>query len=348
MQRILAAGGARLRREGLGGASIASVMADAGLTHGAFYAHFRDKEELLAASFRQALEGNRSRWITRGQGESWPRRLARLAKRYLTPAHRDNLAGGCALASLVSEAGRGSDGFRRAYEEELKKSLQAICEAQNGHHQSGEKQLEEAVMLMALCVGGIALARAVKAKELSDGILRACQKAAGRLGSGHPETAAQGKSGSTVDPGPREKSEKSPKFSQFPVKTFDKMRYADTDRQGHVNNAVFATMLETGRVVILYDPEKPVAGPDCSFVLANQRIDFLSEITWPGRVEIGTRVSAVGRSSITLDQALFQDGRCAATARAVAVQVDQATRRSKPLNGQAVERLTALMSAASA
>lgn len=132
------------------------------------------------------------------------------------------------------------------------------------------------------------------------------------------------------------------KLSDFVVKTHEKIRYADTDRQGHVNNAVFATMLETGRVEILYDPDAPLASPGCAFVIANLNVDFHAEIVWPGRVEIGTRVSRVGRSSLTLEQALFQDGRLAASATTVIVQMNEATRRSEPLGEVAVARLEGL------
>lgn len=128
----------------------------------------------------------------------------------------------------------------------------------------------------------------------------------------------------------------------YPLRTFDKLRYADTDRQGHVNNAIFATFLETGRVEILYDPAFPLAEPGSAFVIARLALDFRSEVRWPGTVEIGTRVAAVGRSSLTLAQGLFQDGRCVATAETVIVQMDEATRRSRPLSEAAVARLSSL------
>ena len=134
------------------------------------------------------------------------------------------------------------------------------------------------------------------------------------------------------------------KIDQFPVKTYEKLRYGDTDRQGHVNNAVFATMLETGRVEILYDPDAPLASPNCTFVIVNLNLDFLSEINWPGRVDIGTRVAKVGRSSITFEQALFQNGRITATAKTVVVQMNETTRQSEPLNDAAIERLDHLKS----
>lgn len=112
-----------------------------------------------------------------------------------------------------------------------------------------------------------------------------------------------------------------PTLDQFPLQAHEKLRYADTDRQGHVNNAVFATMLETGRVELLYNPDRPLAELGCSFVIARLSLDFLAEIRWPGRVDIGTRIAAIGRSSATLDQALFQDGACVATATTVIVNV---------------------------
>lgn len=138
--------------------------------------------------------------------------------------------------------------------------------------------------------------------------------------------------------------DKSITLDQFPVKTYEKLRYGDTDRQGHVNNAVFSSMFETGRVEILYDPDVPLAGPNCAFVIVNLNVDFHAEIKWPGRVEIGTRVSKVGRSSVTFEQALFQDGHLTATAQAVTVQINETTRRSEPLKDAAVERLKGLKS----
>jgi acyl-CoA thioester hydrolase len=125
--------------------------------------------------------------------------------------------------------------------------------------------------------------------------------------------------------------------------TYEKLRYADTDRQGHVNNAVFATMLETGRVELLYNPDDPLHGDGCAFVIASLQLDFLGEITWPGKVDIGSRVATVGRSSVTIEQGLFQNGLCAATARTVVVQVNEITRRSHPLSDTAVQRLSELM-----
>jgi acyl-CoA thioester hydrolase len=130
-------------------------------------------------------------------------------------------------------------------------------------------------------------------------------------------------------------------LEDFPARTSDKIRYGDTDRQGHVNNAVFATFLETGRVEILRGPGEPLADPGSAFVIARLVLDFHAEVTWPGEVAIGTRVASIGRSSVKLEQALFQNGKCVATAEATIVQIDETTRRSRSLSPLARERLGA-------
>ena len=137
-----------------------------------------------------------------------------------------------------------------------------------------------------------------------------------------------------------------PQLGEFPRRTFEKLRYADTDRQGHVNNAVFSTMLETGRVEILCDPARPLYDSGCAFVIASLHLDFLAEVNWPGQVDIGTRVDAIGRSSFTIGQAVFQNGVCVATARTVIVQMNEATRRSQPLSEESVRCLRELAAGA--
>ena len=133
-----------------------------------------------------------------------------------------------------------------------------------------------------------------------------------------------------------------PTLADYPLRTSDKIRYADTDRQGHVNNAVFATFLETARAEIIYDRAAPLVEPGTSFVIARLALDFRAEINWPGAVAIGTRVAHIGRSSFRLAHGLFQDDRCVATAEVVIVHVNDATRRSQALSATALERLSAL------
>jgi acyl-CoA thioester hydrolase len=133
-----------------------------------------------------------------------------------------------------------------------------------------------------------------------------------------------------------------PTLEQFPGRTADVIRFGDLDPQGHVNNAVFATFFETGRVAFLREPGNALSPPGTTPVLARLDINFLKELHWPGSVEIGTGIAEIGRSSFTFLQAIFHEGACAATGRATMVMIDAATRRSRPLPEDAIARLEAL------
>jgi acyl-CoA thioester hydrolase len=113
------------------------------------------------------------------------------------------------------------------------------------------------------------------------------------------------------------------------------LRYGDTDRQGHINNAVYATFCESGRVAFLYDAKLGLRSDGANFVIARLELDFRAELYYPGIVDIGTRVLSVGRSSFRIGQGIFKGDLCAATAECVMVLMDDATRKSTPLPPQA-------------
>ena len=128
-------------------------------------------------------------------------------------------------------------------------------------------------------------------------------------------------------------------LTDFPFVTTDKVRYNDTDRQGHVNNAVFATFMELARVELLHHPDLGLREDGASLVLARLVIDFRAEIHFPGEVQIGTRVGKVGRSSIAFENAIFQHGQLCGYGEAVVVLVDGSTKRSRPISDASRARL---------
>ena len=130
--------------------------------------------------------------------------------------------------------------------------------------------------------------------------------------------------------------------NDYPSWVVEKLRYNDTDRQGHVNNAVFATMLEAGRVSFLYNPEDPIIEPGGSFVIARLELDFKNEMNWPGTASVGTRVKKIGSSSVTLEQIILQGDVIAGQAVTIMVQMDDETRKSKRLSDHAKSRFEAL------
>jgi acyl-CoA thioester hydrolase len=119
--------------------------------------------------------------------------------------------------------------------------------------------------------------------------------------------------------------------SSYASWTFDKLRLGDTDRQGHVNNAVFATFAETGRIAFMAHDARNLREGGTNFVVVRVEIDFRAELRWPGNVDIGTRLLSVGRTSWRTEHGMFVGDTCVATAISVMVTIDAETRRSKPL-----------------
>jgi acyl-CoA thioester hydrolase len=134
-------------------------------------------------------------------------------------------------------------------------------------------------------------------------------------------------------------SKPTPRLEQFPHRAADIVRFADLDPQGHVNNAVFATYFETGRVAMFRDRNLGIGVENATYVLVRQEIDFLRELRWPGDVVIGTALAELGRSSFTVAQAVFSGEVCAAAGRATLVMLDATTRRPRPLPPEAIARL---------
>ena len=127
------------------------------------------------------------------------------------------------------------------------------------------------------------------------------------------------------------------------------IRFGDLDRQNHVNNAVFATFFESGRVVLLYNEEYGLTVPGASFELAlTCRLISLGEMHWPGEIEIGTAMSPrSGTRRCGINQALFVKGVCLATAENTLVMVDKTTRsRPRPFAPEHAARIRASAPAA--
>ena len=120
------------------------------------------------------------------------------------------------------------------------------------------------------------------------------------------------------------------------------LRYGDTDRQGHINNAVFCTLLESGRVAFLYDERGSIAGSGKGFVIAKLTVDFLAEMNFPGVAEVGSKILSIGRSSFTVGQAIFKDGVCCSTSQSVIVLTDETTRKPIPLTDALLNHLREL------
>lgn len=176
--RILASAGRGFRSRGFGGSGVDGLAKDADVTSGAFYAHFKSK----AAAFREAVvvgldDLRRGVGQAREQmGSNW---RAWFIDFYLGERRTCDIAESCALQSLSSEVARADDETRQAYETELGSIIEAVAAGLEGKPTA---RREEATALLALLVGGVTLARAVKDPALSDEIAAAVRKAALDLG----------------------------------------------------------------------------------------------------------------------------------------------------------------------
>jgi len=167
-RRMIETAGRRFKSDGIDGSGIATLVADAGLTNGAFYGHFSSKDDLVASVVAQQLADQVS------VVNSLPAGLASVEqylREYLSPEHRDDLAGGCPSAALLDEIGRCDVTVREAYNEGASAMIAAIAR----HLDDGDSQRthERAIGLFTLLVGSIQTARAVTDPELSDRILEA-------------------------------------------------------------------------------------------------------------------------------------------------------------------------------
>ncbi|MBV8914317.1 MAG: acyl-CoA thioesterase [Acetobacteraceae bacterium] len=114
--------------------------------------------------------------------------------------------------------------------------------------------------------------------------------------------------------------------------TTHRLRFNDTDRLGHVNNAVFAVMLEQGRSELAVAAGLPVESAGQAVVIVRLELDFLQEMSWPGEVRVETAVARIGGRSFTLQQRLIHRGELCARAQTVLVIMDRQERRAVPVD----------------
>ncbi len=129
-----------------------------------------------------------------------------------------------------------------------------------------------------------------------------------------------------------------PRLENYPLRLKDNVRFADLDVNGHVNNAVYASYFETGRVILVRDTAQGLTPAGMGWVMVRLDTHFRVELHWPGKIELGTGVLRLGRTSVTFDQVVFSEGRCIASALATTVLVDATTRKPTPLPDTVIER----------
>ena len=121
------------------------------------------------------------------------------------------------------------------------------------------------------------------------------------------------------------------KRESFSIFEVEKLRFSDTDMIGHVNNVAYAALLESGRTAFSHAHLFPHILRGVLGVMVRVEIDYRRELHWPGKVDVGTRIVAIGRSSYAMGQGVFIGETCFATGRTTLVLIDRQTRRSTAL-----------------
>ena len=165
-ERILDEAARLFRVRGFQGVGVAEIMQAAGLTHGAFYAHFASKEALAAEALERAFALSERRLFRKRRADDNLKQ--RFVDRYVSRAHRDDPADGCPLVSLGSEAAK-TEAVRDAFTAQLEQMIQRMSEALEWPE--GSDARAQSIAMLSSAVGAMTLARAANNAQLSDEIL---------------------------------------------------------------------------------------------------------------------------------------------------------------------------------
>ena len=169
--KILRTAGRLFRRQGYAATGVDAVMSSADLTAGAFYSHFRSKEDLLAEALDKVfceVRTDRPKRLSQLKGREWIRAFAAF---YLSKKHRDAADRGCPVAALAGEIARLGGKSRAVMEHHLRRMFSTVAQQLD----PASPDQSRAVTVVATCLGGLMLARAVNDGNLSDEILKACR-----------------------------------------------------------------------------------------------------------------------------------------------------------------------------
>jgi TetR/AcrR family transcriptional regulator, transcriptional repressor for nem operon len=165
-RRIIDTAGRRFKRDGIDGSGIATLMADAGLTNGAFYAHFASKEDLVATAVAEQLHEQRESLSVLAPGRTG---VEQYVRDYLSIQHRDNPDDGCPSAALLDEIGRCGDATRQAYTDGVLPMIDDV--AARLAPDDPASVCVKTLSVFAMMVGTLQLSRALADRHLADAVL---------------------------------------------------------------------------------------------------------------------------------------------------------------------------------
>ncbi len=173
-ERIVSVAARAIRRSGYNGTGVADIMKEAGLTHGAFYAHFASREAMLAEAAGRACAESAAAVADVVARVPPDMALASMLSAYLSREHLEHVEMGCPLAALGSETSRQAPEVRRVATRHIKEMIDLVARQLPDWGQPGAHQ--RALVTVATMVGALLLARAVDDPGLSDDLREAALK----------------------------------------------------------------------------------------------------------------------------------------------------------------------------
>ena len=165
---MIEAAGRRLKTDGIDGSGMSALMADAGLTNGAFYAHFGSKLDLVAAAVTDQLRDQRDAIAALPEDRA---ALEAFIVDYLSPDHRDHPGAGCPSAALLTDIARSKGAVRQSYTLEIENIIALL--AQRILPSDPARARVDAIGLITTLVATMQLARAITDPDASDEVLAA-------------------------------------------------------------------------------------------------------------------------------------------------------------------------------
>jgi TetR/AcrR family transcriptional repressor of nem operon len=168
-QKIVKDASRRVRAQGLSGAAVATVMHDAGLTHGGFYKHFTSKDELLLESLRSGF-GEIAYSLAQAAEQSRPGTAWKtIVKLYLSPEHCDHPEWGCPLAALAPELARVEKPMKPRVVDELTTYKNRLLPFMPGRRTADKERAF--IVIFSTMLGAIGIARILPDPRARAGVL---------------------------------------------------------------------------------------------------------------------------------------------------------------------------------
>ena len=170
-ERIIRGASRLFRERGIKSTSVADAMADAGMTHGGFYRHFKSKDELVEEALKASFDEFAVSLESRLKTEPAAKVLDEYRTLYLSRAHLDNPGQGCPMPAMGGDLARETEEVKLAYGRGYNRVIDALALGMKG---TPEQKRKAAMREIAMLVGAIVIGRASDAQS-AEALLEACR-----------------------------------------------------------------------------------------------------------------------------------------------------------------------------